>query len=46
MARDLMDDTYYISKGGGNIPIKWTAPEVIQKSTIILIEALFFWLLA
>ena len=27
MARDLMDENYYIS-GGGMIPIKWTAPEV------------------
>ena len=28
MARDLMDEQYYISQGG-KIPIKWTAPEVI-----------------
>ena len=28
MARDLMDDTYYKSRGG-KIPVKWTAPEVI-----------------
>ena len=27
MARDLMDDTYYISRGG-KIPVRWTAPEV------------------
>lgn len=27
MARDLMDEDYYKSKGG-KIPIKWTAPEV------------------
>ena len=27
LARDLMDDTYYKSRGG-QIPIKWTAPEV------------------
>lgn len=27
MARDLMDDTYYKSKGG-KIPVKWTSPEV------------------
>ena len=27
MARDLMDDTYYRSSGG-QIPVKWTAPEV------------------
>ena len=29
MARDLMDDTYYTSKGG-KIPVKWTAPEVMS----------------
>ena len=29
LARDLMDDTYYTSKGG-QVPIKWTAPEVSQ----------------
>ena len=28
MSRDLMDGNYYISHGG-QIPIKWTAPEVI-----------------
>ena len=39
MARDLMDDTYYTSKGGGKIPIKWTAPEVIQN--IIFLKILF-----
>ena len=27
MARDLMDDSYYRSSGG-QIPVKWTAPEV------------------
>ena len=27
MARDVCDDTYYITRGG-KIPIKWTAPEV------------------
>ena len=27
MARDLMDDTYYKSTGG-QVPVKWTAPEV------------------
>ena len=30
MARDLVDDTYYTSKGG-QVPIKWTAPEVSQQ---------------
>ena len=29
MARDLMEETYYHSKGG-KIPVKWTAPEVTQ----------------
>ena len=29
MARDLMDDSYYMSATkGGKIPVKWTAPEV------------------
>ena len=28
MARDLMDDTYYTSSGG-QIPVKWTAPEAL-----------------
>ena len=28
MARDLMDDTYYKSSGG-QIPVKWTAPEAL-----------------
>ena len=27
MARDVADDTYYISTGG-KIPVRWTAPEV------------------
>ena len=27
MSRDLMDETYYMSHGG-QIPVKWTAPEV------------------
>ena len=27
MARDLMDEQYYVSHGG-KIPVKWTAPEV------------------
>ena len=28
LARDLVDEDYYISCGG-KIPVKWTAPEVI-----------------
>jgi len=31
MARDVSDDTYYII-AGGKIPIKWTAPEVRDKT--------------
>ena len=27
MARDVSDDTYYITRGG-KIPVRWTAPEV------------------
>ena len=27
MARDLLDENYYITSGG-KIPVKWTAPEV------------------
>ena len=27
MSRDLMDENYYMSHGG-QIPVKWTAPEV------------------
>ena len=28
MARDLHEDSYYVSHGG-QIPVKWTAPEVL-----------------
>ena len=31
VSRDLLDDTYYTSKGGGLVPVKWTAPEVSQQ---------------
>jgi len=27
LSRDLMDEIYYVSRGG-KIPVKWTAPEV------------------
>ena len=27
LARDVADDTYYITSGG-KIPVRWTAPEV------------------
>jgi len=29
MARDLMSENYYITRGG-MVPVKWTAPEVSQ----------------
>ena len=29
MSRDLAEDDYYISHGG-QIPVKWTAPEALQ----------------
>lgn len=31
MSRDLEDNNYYITHGG-KIPVKWTAPEVIDQS--------------
>ena len=34
MARDVADDTYYIT-GGGKIPVKWTAPEVYRSLVIM-----------
>ena len=33
MARDLMDDIYYISRGG-KIPVRWTAPEVKREIVV------------
>ena len=35
MSRGLREGTYYMSKGG-KIPIKWTAPEVIDYAAIII----------
>lgn len=29
MSRDLDEDSYYIAKRGGMIPVKWTAPEAL-----------------
>ena len=29
MSRDLADETYYVSQGG-QVPVKWTAPEAIH----------------
>ena len=33
MSRDLADESYYVSSGG-KIPIKWTAPEVINIQSV------------
>ena len=33
MTRDLMNEDYYVS-GGGQIPVKWTAPEVHAASVL------------
>lgn len=32
MARNLLDEDYYNSRGG-KIPVKWTAPEVSNNSS-------------
>ena len=37
MARNLMDNDYYTSHGG-QIPIKWTAPEVYRTNLISIIQ--------
>ena len=34
MARDVEDSDYYVAHGG-QIPVKWTAPEVIQHSCLL-----------
>ena len=34
MSRNLLDENYYVSKGG-LIPLKWTAPEVIVYELIL-----------
>ena len=51
MARDVGDDSYYITSGG-KIPVKWTAPEVrfimktyhigCLKYFIVLLQAIFY----
>ena len=48
MSRDLMDENYYVSHGG-QIPVKWTAPEVWRdyrsfklKFIVLYIQALHF----
>ena len=35
MARDLMDENYYVSHGG-LIPVKWTAPEASASIECVL----------
>ena len=37
LSRDLQDETYYVSKGG-QLPIKWTAPEVTKIQLYIIID--------
>ena len=43
MARDLIDENYYMTQGG-RIPVKWTAPEVgmcrvsFERQTIVLTQ--------
>ena len=36
MSRDLAHEDYYISHGG-QVPVKWTAPEVCYNNTLSLI---------
>lgn len=40
MSRDLAKENYYISHGG-QIPVKWTAPEVIVSSNGVWQKKLF-----
>ena len=35
MARDVADDTYYVTTDG-KIPLKWTAPEVCNLLCVVL----------
>ena len=44
MARDVADDSYYISSGG-KIPVKWTAPEVCSYICIKYSSIHLSWLL-
>lgn len=32
MARDLEEETYYVSQSTVMVPVKWTAPEVLIRS--------------
>ena len=40
MARDLADDTYYVTSGG-KIPIRWTSPEASKLNYQLFIYLLF-----
>ena len=35
MSRDVVDENYYVSKGG-KVPVKWTAPEVTTQCTLFV----------
>ncbi len=39
MARDLIDENYYMSHGG-RIPVKWTAPEVCDHTDSTTVKPL------
>ena len=39
MSRDLENDSYYVSRGG-MIPVKWTAPEIINISSRSITDSL------
>ena len=39
MSRDLADENYYVSHGG-MIPVKWTAPEVVEAILCIVYKSL------
>ena len=41
MARDVADDSYYVTTGG-KIPIKWTSPEVDDPQLFIATLLLYF----
>ena len=40
MARDLEDEDYYVSHGG-QVPVKWTAPEVCPYSIIYMHNVMY-----
>ena len=39
-----MDENYYVSHGG-KIPVKWTAPEVMEYSYDIVLNYVTLWIL-